>query len=490
VNISDFYRPFPRQAQFHESGAKYRLFGGAAGPGKSFALIWEAILHCLQYPGSSSLLLRRTTPMLKESLLNHFVKFVPPEVYGGRLNYNSTDHIVKFPNGSTLRFGHIQHDSDKMNYHGGEYLFIGFDELTEFTFTMWDFLTSRNRCPIPGAVPCMAGATNPGGIGHAWVKALWVDRKACEEMEPESYDAVDYEFIAARVTDNPVYANDATYMSTLQKLSAPLRAAMLHGSWDVVAGQYFDTFERGRNVISRSDTWRLIKPWTRRWLSLDWGYTHHFYASWHAAVEDRAVKKVLTYREFLGNKMSERAVGEEIIARSTTTEDRNGKLVQLLEPLDKIFLSPEQFGPRYYQKMSTADALSGIFQDAGLPRCSPADDDRLNGWRYIHRAFEYGEAIISEDCPQLIAAIPLLMRSSANSEDVQKTETKQDDIGDGYRYGLKSMRLNVAETPAEAQLEAKLSTISDPTHKMLTALAFNNQQTQKRHGFRLPRRHM
>lgn len=117
---------------------------------------------------------------------------------------NEAKHIVRWRNGSTVRFGYCRNENDVYQYQGAEFLFIGIDELTHFTLKQWQFLTSRNRCAIPGSSPCMAGATNPGNIGHAWVKALWVDKSPPPGYEqPELYDPDDYDFIHARLDDNP-----------------------------------------------------------------------------------------------------------------------------------------------------------------------------------------------------------------------------------------------------------------------------------------------
>ncbi len=169
------YKPFPQQLKFHKSKAKYRLFGGAAGPGKTKALLYEAIYRAHLHPGVDTLLLRRTFPELEASLITYFRRDVPRELYE---KYNEAKHIVTWLNGSTTRFAYCDTENDVYRYQGAEYLFIGVDELTHFTLKQWQFLTSRNRCRIKNAKPCMAGATNPGNVGHAWVKALWVDRVA------------------------------------------------------------------------------------------------------------------------------------------------------------------------------------------------------------------------------------------------------------------------------------------------------------------------
>ena len=275
------YEPFPKQRLFHSCGAKYRLFGGAAGPGKSKALLMEAILQAHDHPGANTLLLRRTFPELEQSLLLYFRRDVPRELYS---NFQESKHLVTWRNGSTTRFGYCQRESDVYQYQGAEFLFIGIDELTLFTLRQWQFLTSRNRCPLPDSFPCMAGATNPGNIGHAWVKALWIDRKAAPGMEhAEEYDPADYEFIPARVADNPLYANDAVYLKTLRALPPPLKRAFLDGEWDVLAGQYFDHFDCSRHVVRAEEiAW---KAWWPRWISIDWGFEHPAAVYWHAQVE-------------------------------------------------------------------------------------------------------------------------------------------------------------------------------------------------------------
>src|SRR5258707_14291559 len=119
IDAREYYQPFPRQREFHESGAKYRLFGGAAGPGKTKALLWEAIVQAVQNPGCDTLLLRRTFPELESSLLNYFRRDVPKKCY---LSYNEAKHIVTWWNGSTTRFGHCRNENDVYQYQGAGFL--------------------------------------------------------------------------------------------------------------------------------------------------------------------------------------------------------------------------------------------------------------------------------------------------------------------------------------------------------------------------------
>jgi phage terminase large subunit len=442
--VSDIYDPFPRQEDFHFSTAKYRLFGGAAGPGKTKALLFEAISQALQVKGSDTLLLRRTYPELESSLLAYFRRDVPREFYK---SYNESKHLVTWHNGSTTRFGYCRNENDVYQYQGAEFLFIGIDELTHFTLKQWQFLTSRNRCPVPGIRCKMAGATNPGNVGHAWVKALWVDHAAPSGFDrPDLYDARDYDFIRARIEDNPIYANDAEYRRTLEALPEHLRRAFLEGDWNVFAGQYFGIFDIGRHT-ARPEEIRL-EAWWPRWISIDWGFQHPSAVYWHCAVpvESRQFKveskdetrqkdssfnfqpstfnsRIVTYREFVQNGLSPRMLAQAIAERS-------GR-----ERITEVFLSPDAFAHRTSES-SIAEQLGDVLVANGLPRPAPADDDRIGGWQLMYQLMESNAWLITETCPKLIECIPQLVRDDRRQEDIRKVDG--DDPADAARYGLVS----------------------------------------------------
>ena len=456
---ADCYEPFPRQAQFHKSRAKYRLFGGAAGPGKTKALLWEAIFRANDTPRCDTLLLRRTYPELESSLLAYFRRDVPRKFYK---SYNESKHVVTWHNGSTTRFGYCRNENDVYQYQGAEFLFIGIDELTHFTLKQWQFLTSRNRCPVRGSFPCMAGATNPGNVGHAWVKALWVDHAPPPGFErSELYDSRDYRFIRARLDDNPIYANDAEYRRALEALPEHLRRAFLEGDWNVFAGQYFDIFEIGRHT-ARPEELRL-EPWWPRWISIDWGFQHPSAVYWHCAApsfssrvipnevrnrgrftgscldpstaaatsaasarDDKASAQgacVVTYREFVQNGLSPRMLAQAIVERS-------GR-----EQFQEVFLSPDAFAHRT-SEASIAEQLGDVLIANGLPRPAPADDDRVGGWQWMYQLLENDGWLITDNCTRLIECIPQLVRDNARVEDIRKMDG--DDPADAARYGLVS----------------------------------------------------
>src|SRR6266850_1168466 len=441
--FSRYYQPFRRQSEFHESRAKYRLFGGAAGPGKTKALLWEAILQANEVADSDTLLLRRTYPELESSLLAYFRRDVPRDLYR---DYNEAKHVVTWNNGSTTRFGYCRNENDVYQYQGAEFLFIGIDELTHFTLKQWQFLTSRNRCPIPeytdgdskgkNVVPCMAGATNPGNIGHAWVKALWVDKVAPAGFErPELYDASEYEFVRARIEDNPIYANDVNYKKTLAALPDRLRRAFLEGDWSVLEGQYFDLFEIGRHT-GRAEALRL-EDWAPRWISIDWGFKHPSAVYWHGAVgwekkrinaevaegAEHAEKsgRIVTYREFVQSGLSPRMLGQAIVEKTQR------------ERIREIYLSPDAFAKRT-SEASIAEQLGDVLEQNGLPRPVTATDDRIGGWQLMYQLLERDAWMIAENCPRLIECLPLLVRDDRRVEDVRKMDG--DDAADAARYGL------------------------------------------------------
>jgi phage terminase large subunit len=483
--ILDHYLPFPRQSEFHRSTAKYRLFGGAAGPGKTKALLWETIRQATNDPGVDTLLLRRTFPELETSILNYFRRDVPRDLYR---SYNDSKHVVTWHNGSTTRFGYCAGENDVYQYQGAEFLFIGIDELTHFTLRQWQFLTSRNRCPAKNTFPNMAGATNPGNIGHAWVKALWVEKRPAPGMEhPEEYDAREFAFIRATLRDNPVYANDESYAKTLRALPRHLRQAFLEGDWDVFAGQYFDSFDTARHVFPAQSV--RIEPWWPRWISIDWGFEHPCAVYWHAARPDGVV---VTYREFVQNHLSPRMLGAAIAERSVAFGAGAGSMYGAAatfaspqpERIADVFLSPDAFAERTADS-SIAEQLGDALAAAGLPRPAPADNDRVGGWMLMYQMLESGHWQISSACSQLIECIPTLTRDAINVEDIRKFDG--DDTADSARYGLKS-RLDPGRAPADIAAASSIAA-EDPTSRAIWMRKFERESAARSRGsVLLPRR--
>ena len=287
--------PNPRQTEFFASRARHTAYGGARGGGKSWAMRRKFVLLACRYEGLQLLLLRRTLPELTE---NH-VRPLLTEL-SGFVDYNQTQRVFTFPNGSRIKLGYCDIEKDVYQYQGQEYDVIGLEEATHFTEAQMQFLTTCNRSVREDFTPRMYYTCNPGGVGHGWVKRLFIDR-----VYRNSERAADYAFIPARVTDNPVLMRrNPGYLVTLQNLPEHLRRAHLDGDWDVLAGQYFAEFSRDRHVVEPFD---VPKGW-RRFAAMDWGYNDPCCVLWFAVAPGG---RVYVYRELyergvLSSRMAQR----------------------------------------------------------------------------------------------------------------------------------------------------------------------------------------
>jgi len=243
----------------------------------------------------------------------------------------------------------------------------------------------------------MAGATNPGNVGHAWVKALWVDHVPPPGFErTDLYDRATTNSFRARIDDNPIYAHDAEYRRTLEALPEHLRRAFLEGDWNVFAGQYFDVFEIGRHT-ARPEKLRL-EPWWPRWISIDWGFQHPSAVYWHCAVpvDSRQFKvegKEGTIRKIPLSTFNLQLSthGSSPTANSCRTIFSPRMLAQAIagnaaaaSASAKCFLSPDAFAHRT-SEASIAEQLGDVLAANGLPRPAPADNDRIGGWQLMYQ---------------------------------------------------------------------------------------------------------
>jgi phage terminase large subunit len=492
------YRPFPRQQAFHASPAKYRLFGGAAGPGKSRALVEEGHQTCLEAAGVDVLILRRTFKELEASIINQYLREVPYRRL--RIKYNGSDHVAQYPNGSRLIFGYCRSERDVFQYQGGAYAQILIDELTFFTLPMWQFLTSRNRADgkrytagrnkgLP-VFPTMAGASNPGNTGHQFCKKLFIEHAPAPGMEhPEKYDASEYDFIPARLDDNPIYANDEDYRATLEALPEMLRRAFLEGDWNVFAGQYFDIFQRGTHTAPPEELIR--KPWMPCWISIDWGFSHPAAVYWH--YQDG--QKTVTYRELVTHKPGEQGKGltpiqlaEKIVGLMADNGSVvNGKWKPLDEKIHEIYLSTEVFREHSWGEGSIPELMNDVFLANGLPHCAPADNDRVGGWMLMYQLMQNECWVISEACPRLIETLPMMTRDmEKNPEDCQKVDG--DDPPDAARYGLKS-KLSPGRKPVSLRVAERVEALhipaDNPTATMMMAAKISAEERKKGKPIRL-----
>jgi len=209
----------PKQAAFLTLDYLEALYGGSAGGGKSDALLMGALQY-VDEEGYAALLLRRTFAdlSLPGALMDRAREWLT-----GKAKWHDKEKTWEFPKGSTLTFGYLEHETDKYRYQSAEFQFIGFDELTQFTETQYRYLFSRLRRLLGSKIPVrMRSASNPGNIGHEWVKQRFI-------IEGRGSGRI---FIPASLSDNP-YVDAVAYRKALEKLDAVTREQLLSGVWDV-----------------------------------------------------------------------------------------------------------------------------------------------------------------------------------------------------------------------------------------------------------------
>ena len=275
----DIGKPNPRQIEFFKARARFIAYGGARGGGKSWAVRKKAAGLALSYPGAGILIVRRTFPELRE---NHILPMTAD--LAGVARYRDADKAFTFPGGSRIVFGYCSSESDVLQYQGQEYDVIFMDEATQFTEFQFTTLTAclrgANDFPKRFYLTC-----NPGGVGHAWVKRLFIDRRYRKTEHPG-----DYVFIAANVYDNhALMAHDPDYVRMLENLPEGQRRAWLLGQWDIFEGQYFAEFDRNVHVCRPHG----IPAHWRRYVTLDYGMD--MLAALWVAVDEQG--RAVVYRE-------------------------------------------------------------------------------------------------------------------------------------------------------------------------------------------------
>lgn len=407
--------PSERQREFFLSRARHTAYGGARGGGKSWAMRRKFILLALRYPGLNLLLLRRTLPELRE---NHLIP-MQRELYGFAV-YNSAERVFRFPNGSRIKLGYCDTMQDVYQYQGQEYAVIGLEEATHFTEEQMRFLTTCNRTTRKDFSPRMYYTCNPGNVGHAWVKRLFIDRLYAENENPN-----DYLFIPARIYDNKVLLDaDPNYIRQLEALPEELRRAHLDGDWDVHAGQYFREFSRDRHVIEPFE----IPSWWRRFRSMDWGYNDPCCVLWHAVDGEN---RVYTYRELY---VRETRAGE---VASMVLELSRG------ESISYTVASPDMWQKRGAVLSGAGgfegETLAELFTSSGLS-LTPADNSRVPGWNRVRDYLAVAPDgrpnwLCFSDCRNLIRQLPALQFDQHNREDAADGD---DHAPEALRYALMS----------------------------------------------------
>lgn len=456
------YRPSYKQWIFHQTDADEVLYGGAAGGGKTKATVMDALARCLQYPGTLACIFRRTYSELEDTVIAEAKRSYPPEI----ATYNVARHECMFPNGSKILFRHCAAVEDMYNYRGLEVQWLYFDELTSFEEVQYDFIRTRLRAPKKLNVkPITRSTSNPGGIGHGWVKTRFVDaapymtkvkRKVYSEALHKTQTTIT-QYIPALATENPFITND--YIFELEQKPEALRNALLYGHWDAFEGQVFVEWKNDPNHYRDQKWTHVIEPFDipihwPRFMSFDFGYTKPFSCGWWAVAPDGTAYR---YREWygwdghanVGVKLSPRQIAEGIVERE---EEERREGLTILRVADPAIFDASR-GESIAQMMEPVSSVNiqrgaGVFFEKG-------DNARIAGLLQLHERFRFNKdgkpkLQVFSNCRQFIRTIPNLPYDLKHVEDVDTDS--EDHIFDETKYFLMMQPMPIA-LPAKKKIK-------------------------------------
>lgn len=373
-----------KQREFIESAESEVLFGGAAGGGKSYGQTVDALLFALKYRGSRQLILRRTFAELDKSLIRSSLALYPKEIY----SFNSSSHTGKFKNGSCIDFGYCATENDVYQYQSAEYDCIRFDELTHFTEAQYVYLISRVR-GANGYPKQIKSSTNPGGVGHGWVKRRFVDAAPAGEAFIGE-DGMQRIFIPSLLDDNAfLLRGDPRYKERLLALPERERRALLLGDWNIFEGQYFTEFNTATHVCA---PFSVPSSW-RKYRTVDYGLDR-LVCLWIAVAPDGCA---YVYREYCESNLPISDSAKAICERTPAGED----IYATLAPPDLFARTQE-----------TGRTKAGIFAEHGVT-FTKTSNDRETGWLAVKELLiDRGggpRLKIFSFCTELIRCLPALI---------------------------------------------------------------------------------
>ena len=404
------------QTDFLAAAEKDVLYGGAAGGGKSFAMLIDPLRYC-HFPEHRALILRRSMPELRE-LIDKSRELYPKAFKGAK--FREVEKLWNFPSGAKIEFGFLERDADVYRYQGQAYSWIGFDEITHLpTEFGWNYLASRLRTTNPKIQTYLRCTANPGGVGAQWVKKRYV-----EASEPNTTfkgkDGLTRKFIPALLQDNPYLAEDGEYERMLESLPAVQRKQLLEGNWDVAEGAAFAEFSPDAHVITPFE----IPSWWERVKGLDYGYAAESCCLWAAIDPDD--KTIIIYRELYRKGLTGEALGD------TITEMEQNEIKSIPGVLDTAAWSRTGY---------TGPTIGEILTNKGH-KLRRADKNRIAGKTQIHEHLRQREGTgrprlqIFNNCVNLIKELQGIPLSQTNPEDVDTHAS--DHAYDALRYLIMS----------------------------------------------------
>lgn len=428
VKVPD-YTASERQTLFHQTVADEKLYGGAAGGGKTAAIVAESVTLALEYPGIPINLFRRTIPELNKTIKAELVRQCHAYMKAGHLVYRSQasgEHEGRsyvFSNGSTITLNYLDNEADMYRYQGAEMPVIGVDELTQFPQAWIEYLITRNRTSNEEWPVLFMAGTNPGGIGHGWVKARFIDAGPPEKVltvrlpDGETKTRV---FIPAKLDDHPSEKFRKDYNKQLQSISDPqLRRALRQGDWDVFAGQVFTEFSRHTHVV---EPFAIPEYWPK-WRSMDYGNKNS--VLWFA--QDPQTERVYVYREYRTDVYC--TIGE----KARIIKDLEGD-----EHIPYGLGDPAIWNGSANHNDKEGKSVGQLFEDEGI-HWQAANNDRASGLAMVHDMLSMAPDGLPKlqffsTCISIIKTLPSLPYDKFKVDDV---DTKADDHDyDALRYGL------------------------------------------------------
>ncbi len=446
-----------KQAAALASEADEVLYGGAAGGGKSHLMRVAAIAWCWAVPGLQVYLFRREFPDLYKNHMDgagSFPALLAGWAKSGYVAINRSQHAINFGNGAKIHLCHAKHERDVFGYQGAEIHVLMIDELTQWTRPMYAFLRGRLRLgglkvppELAGRFPRILCGANPGGIGHNWVKADFIDTAPPLSITamPPAEGGMRRQYVPARLEDNPtLLANDPGYAQRLEGLGNPaLVKAMRAGDWNLVAGGMFDDLWRPDvHVVppfAPPAGWRVDR-------SFDWGSSKPFSVGWWAMSdgtdlvlpggERRPTRPGDLFRlgEWYGwnGRPDEgcRMLAAEIARGILAREEAMGLAGRVRPgPADSAIYAVEN-----------GNSIADDMARAGVrwERADKSPGSRKQGWQRLRALLtgalerEAPGLFVAETCRHFIRTLPVLPRAEHDPDDVDTNA--EDHVADEARY--------------------------------------------------------